>query len=220
MRTIALMAWTGREWRRSAIAWILCLFAAAIGPICLLAMPEGIASKLTANGRQIGSIWYLSSYCGVLVGVLLAAHGESLWVELDSVRLAGLAFAGFVCAGLLHGLAAIGALRVFGAEAWPVGLQALLCVGHWAALAAFVHCTQLKLGPKWILLSALGWWIPALLAAAPGWDHVRWLLSPARHLETLIQPAETSVRVLVDTIPIGAWWVAAALLPTRSAFRQ
>ncbi len=220
MRNLALMAWIVREWRRSAPAWALWLFATAIGPICLLGFPEGISNRWAANGIQFDSIWYLSSYCGVLAGIWLAARGEALWAELGRTRMAGLAFAGLAGLGLLHGVAAIGALRLLGAGPWLGGLPALLCVGHWAALGVFVQCTGLNFGPKWILLSALGWWIPALLAAAPEWDLLRWLLGPARHLETLIQPTETSVRVLVDTIPIGAWWIAAALLPTRSAFRK
>ena len=210
----------GREWRRSAPAWLLCLLATTIGPICLLALPEGIASRWMPTTQQIGSIWYLSSYLGVAAGILLAARGEALWNEVSRVRMAALAFVGLAGLGSLHGFAALGAVRSIGPAAWPEALPALLCVGHWAALGVFVQCTALKFGPKWILLSALGWWIPALLGVAHEWDRLRWLLGPARHLETLIQPTETSVRVLVDTIPIGAWWVAAALLPTRSAFRQ
>ncbi len=220
MQNTLLMAWAWREWRRCPPAWLCLLLAAAVGPICLLALPEGIASRWMPNGQQIDSIWYLSSYFGVLTGLWLAARGKALWSELGRTRMASLAIVGLAGFGLVHGLAALGCLRVLGSVDWARGLPALLCVGHWAALGAFVHCTELGLGPKWILLSVLGWWIPALLGVAPEWDRLRWLLGPARHFETLIQPTETSVRVLVDTIPIGAWWIAAALLPTRSASRQ
>ncbi len=220
MQNVSLMAWTWREWRRSPAAWLCLLLAATFGPICLLVLPDGIAGRLPPNVQQIDSIWYLSSYFGILAGLWLATRGEALWSELGRTRMAGLAFVGLAGFGLAHGLAALGALRALGSADWSLGLPSLLSVGHWAALGAFVHSTELKLGPKWILLSALGWWIPAMLEVAPEWDRLRWLLGPDRHFETLIQPTETSVRVLVDTIPIGAWWIAAALLPTRSAFRQ
>lgn len=220
MQVMALMAWAWREWRRCPPAWLCLLLAAATGPICLLALPDGIVSRWMPSGNQIDSIWYLSSYLGAVSGLLLAARGQALWSEIGRAGKARLAIVGLAGFGLVHGLAALGALRAFGSVDWARGLPALLCVGHWAALGAFVQCTELRLGPKCILLSALGWWIPALFGIAPEWDRLRWLLGPARHFEALIQPSETSVRVLVDTIPIGAWWIAAALLPTRSAFRQ
>jgi hypothetical protein len=104
-------------------------------------------------------------------------------------------------------------------EGW-LWLPALLCAAHWAALGTFVQATAWPLASKWLALTCLGWWIPALLQGAPEWDRLRWTLSPERHFQAGISPIETSSGALVDTIPLVAWWVAAALVPTRSAFKR
>ena len=220
MLLLALGRWTGREWRRSATAWLLLLGPMLVGPICLLSLPWNIVGDGYSNAVYCGPIWYLSSYSGALVGILLMAHAGTIWWELGPLRQVWLALVVLTACALFYGCAAACTLLALGsawvADWWP----ALLCTAHWSALGAFVQRTSLGLGAKCFLLSSLGWWIPALVGTAPGWNRLHWLLGPGNHLGLKAVPSETPLGVFVDTIPIFAWWVAAALLPTRSAFRR
>lgn len=124
------------------------------------------------------------------------------------------------CVAAVHGLLAILSVRAFGpleGLLWP---SALLCAAHWSALGIFVQRFRWPIVGKWIALTCLGWWIPALLTGANAWERVSWALAPVRHVEFHTQSVETSLAVLVDTIPLVAWWVAAALLPTPRAIKR
>lgn len=220
MRYQALTTWIGREWRRNATTWLLALGAASLGPLFVVTLPWAVVGNGALNESHLDSIWYLSTYFGLLAGLALLARAGTIWAELGAQPQAVFAGLWLLACSVAHGLLALLTLAALVPLEWPSLGALALCAAHWAALGTFVQRSGLGLGAKWILLSALGWWIPALLGDQPGWDRARWLLAPDRHFEVLISSTETSVRVLVDTIPIGAWWVAAALLPSRSAFRR
>ena len=168
MRHLALSLWVGREWCRSATAWSLGLAAVSLGPLCLLAAPWGIVGADTLNDVYFSSYWYLSSYIGVVVGLALFARAGVVLSELGSGLQLVVAVAALGLLSLSHGLAALAALRILGVVGRPAWWPGLLCVAHWSALGAFVQRTPTKLGTKWLVLSGLGWWIPALLAGVPG----------------------------------------------------
>ncbi|HTF89164.1 MAG TPA: hypothetical protein VK843_12195 [Planctomycetota bacterium] len=168
----------------------------------------------------MGSLWFLSTYLGAIIGLVLLSRAGALWNELglgSQVWLGGLVMF-TVC--IVYGAAAIVPLRLFEASAGLPAASFWLCAGHWAALATCIQRSGWSVAAKLIAMTCLGWWMPALLDGAAGWERLRWALAPQRHLDVGGQSIETSLGVLVDTIPVVAWWVAAALLPTRSAFKR
>ena len=199
---------------------MLALASGLMGPFCSLASPLGITTARLVEGGYLHSLWFLSSYLGALAGLVVCTRTGGLWDELGSWGQAVFASAAIGGLSLLHASLAVSPYLAFhdvGTWSWLCGI---VCVGHWAALGCFLQRMPLSLASRGIALTLLGWWLPAWLAADAGWERVRWVLAPARHLELDLRAVETPGRVLADTIPIVAWWVATALLPPRSALRR
>lgn len=212
--------WLAREWMRSRWTWLLAGLAALLGPLCGLAGPIGITTEGTSTSAYLGAQWFLSAYFGAIAALVLGCRAGDLWDELGAWAQAAVGWGAASLLGLMHAVLAVAPTGGLGAaQAWT-SLGGLLCVAHWAALTTFVQRLPLSLAARCIGLSLLGWWIPALLAADLGWERLRWALGPARHLELSSSVGETLGGLLADTIPILAWWVAAALLPPRSASRR
>lgn len=220
MPLFVLARWIGREWLRCPWAWLLALAALLVGPLCSLASPLGITSDRALNALYLDSIWFLSSYCGALAAFLLLDRAPGLWEELGPLRQASIAWCAIALFGLLHAGLGLGIYRWLHPEGSFDGLGGLLCIAHWASLGAFLQRLPLPLPARAIGLTLLGWWIPALLAGSEATERLVWLLGPARHLGLSPVVAETSLGVLADTMPIVAWWLATALLTTRSALRR
>ena len=220
MSLIVVVRWMFREWGRSATALALSLVALVLGPICLLASPLGISSSRESDGSYLGSISYLSSFFGAMTGLHLLSKAGVLWGELGAFPQA------FVSGGVLSiatvVFSALAVVPILGYEtgiewSWGTGV---FCALHWAAIACLLQRTPLELAGKCICLALLGWWIPAVLPDTGDWERVRWVLGPGRHFEAALDAGATSLGVLADTIPLVAWWVAAALLPTQDALRR
>jgi hypothetical protein len=212
--------WLAREWLRTRWAWVLALLSAGLGPVCSVASPIAILDDGSLSDAYLNSIWYLSAYFGALTGLLLFSRAGEVWNELSAATQAALGFGVIAGLGLLHGAMGVVPYRWLGAAGSTNWWGTCLCIAHWAALGSFLQRLPLQLSARCIALSLLGWWIPALLAGSPDWERLRWILSPARHLEPSSVVSETSLGLLVDTMPIVAWWIATALLPTRSVSRR
>jgi len=219
MEIVSAARWMVREGVRTPLSWILGASLALLGLSLGAASPLGILAGGNLNNSYLGSIWFLSSYCGAIVGLLLLDRAGSVWDELSLARQVWVGGLLLVAVSTIYGCAGILPLRLFGPELLPWS-GALLCAAHWSAQASFVQRIGSSLPGKCIALACLGWWIPAVLGSSPAWARVDWVLSPERHLEAHAGSIETSVGALVDTIPIVAWWVAAALLPTRTALKR
>ena len=220
MPPLVLARWLAREWPRNRWAWLLGSAALLMGPLTWLASPIGITTDGLSSGFYIASIWFLSSYCGALVGLIILCRAGRIWDELTALAQTSLAWLVILALGMIHASLAVAPYCWLAEGASANAWGGLLCISHWAALAAFLQRAPLGFPARCIGLTLLGWWIPALLAGAEGWQRVAWILGPARHLEVAGPPTDISLGVLADTIPIVAWWVATALLPTRSAFRR
>jgi len=215
-----MLRWLAREWVRNPWAWLLALLAILLGPISWLASPIGITTAGTATGVYLQSQWFLSAYLGAIAALLLCSRAGDVWEELGPIAQAGLAGGVAALLGLLHASLAVAPYAWQEGGQAPASVGGILVVAHWAALTAFLQRLPWPLAARCVGLTLLGWWIPALLAADSDWQRLRWILGPARHLELSMAVGETPRGVLADTIPVLAWWVAAALLPPRSAFRR
>ena len=220
MQLAVVARWGVRAWLQSGIAWLLAALALLIGPLSLLSAPWGIVEHQGSNGRYVASIWYVSCYLGAAGGLVLLGRAGGIWNELGRGRQVLVAAVILAALSVGHGLLSLGSLAVLGEQASLPKLQALACAVHWAVIGAFVQRTQFSTAEKLVGISALGWWLPALLGGASGWERLRWLFGPECRLEAAASASQTSLSALVDTIPLVAWWVAAALLPTRSALRR
>jgi hypothetical protein len=210
--------WMAREVARRPVHWFIVLGLALLAPAMAVIWPVGILSAGTSSGLYMGSIVFISSLCGAVLGLLVLSRAEPIWSEFGTLFQAS---SGLLFLGSTIGICCLAGL----VPAFVVGLPlgdlegTLLCAGHWAVLATFALRLPGGLVGRCIVLTCLGWGIPALLAGAASWERVRWLLSPERHLEATAAAIETSLESLVDTIPLVGWWLAAALLPTRSAIK-
>jgi hypothetical protein len=184
--------------------------------------PIGIVTD-GSTGAQFGQIWFVFTFIGASVGLTLLARTGAIWSELEPTAQSGIAAVVLLFLATFHGLLGLVPVSLVGGahalvRLLPEGWGALLCAAHWSALAVFAQRVSLPPSGKLLALACVGWWLPALVSDLPAWERMTWALSPARHLES--RAFETSFGRLVDTIPILAWWVAAALLPTRSAFKR
>ncbi len=220
MDPVVLGRWMQREWLKALPAPLALPAVALLGPLVAISRPWGIASDRASSDSYVCSIWYLSALVGATVGLWLLARGETVWAEMGALKRCWASTWVLAIATSVHALVALGSTAAtVGAVVVP-WVAFLMCVAHWVSLGVFAHRTNLGPVGSWVLLLALGWWTPALLPEGLSWDRASWLLDPARHLALGFEPLETSIRVLVDTMPIVAWWVAAALLPTRSGHRR
>src|SRR5690349_15037808 len=207
-----LARWMFREGARSPATWTLLIGVGLLALALGLAGPLGILESGPVNGQYVASIWFLSAYIGALVGLMLLDRVGGLWDEIPERRQLWLGGLLILAASLVFACAGTSPLMALGRESLPL-VGALLCLAHWSAQASFLQRSDLSLTGKCIALACLGWWIPALLESSTSSARLEWALSPERHLEPRTAATETSVGALVDTIPIVAWWVAAALLP-------
>ncbi len=220
MSLAGLALWGSREWTRSGPSWALLALSLLLGPSILLATPWGVVQETGATGSLVGSIWYLSTLLGSIGGLVLLDRGRGLWAELGPGSLTAVGGGVLLVVALVHGIAAQLAVSALGAApaiSWQGGIA---CAGHWAAVGTFAFRVLGGTFPRACLLLGACWWLPAAVGDGGAWERLLWLFDPARHLALTQGGPATPVTSLVDTIPLVAWWVAAALLPTRSVFRR